>query len=538
MIARIKAPDFRLQAPSLGLRASGDRLQASIATLEPGAWSLTPPHASEVRGRAAGFPGAVSHRNPGVWRLKPGASPRRGISLLEVLVAVFVLTLGLMGIAMVIPAGRSLMVEAAKSDRGSACGRAALNDVQIRRWDRPDLWKQKWGSHGYKSAVINSSEYSPAPSRRGLIYGETFFLDPYFTLYDTNDTTATIRHFPYAPYPTREFGTVDRQWPERALARRVGFSIPEVVAERLTTWADELIFSLEADNARPRQSYTCSDGLNWSVPPLPGDESAIVTSGAYPLQPSSEGRFTWAAMITPIVPASNQGTWDHDGDGNATTPGIPLVYPATISQYEISIVVFYNRTKHCLTATEIQDATDTEAVRERSVYARLDGGGVGGGDVLLFTPGNGTGTTSVPANPPADFLNVRKNQWVMLKALDRSRPVFTTAISGAQMETRPTVCKWYRIVGVDDEFTIDSAFVPAFVDPSSEPVTGGNTLTGRGRYVTLAGPDWAVDTTFSAPVGPDPANYPRFRPDSDIAEAALVDDVVGVYTTIIDVNAL
>jgi hypothetical protein len=44
---------------------------------------------------------------------------------------------------------------------------------------------------------------------------------------------------------------------------------------------------------------------------------------------------------------------------------------------------------------------------------------------------------------------------------------------------------------------------------------------GFGRFVTLAGPDWQVRTT-----------------PADIAEAAIIDDVVGVYTTLVDVNSL
>jgi hypothetical protein len=480
------------------------------------------------------------------------ATMRRGISLLEVLIAVFVLTFGLLGIAMVIPAGRALMVEASKSDRGSACGRAALNDVQIRHWYSPSPWRQKWGglSASFRSAIVNANEYSdfatgeyliydaagsPDISITGLIYGETYFLDPYFTIFDTNDGYDSIRHFPYASHPFREFGHWGngtgmhrRQWPERVLARRVAFNISEPLAERLTTWADELIFSLESDDARPRQTFISSDGQGWAYPLQTSDGA---TAGAVRLRTADEGRFTWAAMINPIVPAAYQGTWDHDNDGNATSPGIPLVNPTPISQYEVSIVVFYKRNLYCPTAAEIRDATDAENIRERSMFARLDGGGVGGGDVLLFVTGDGTGTTSVPANPPAGYLKVKKNQWIMLKALDRARPVFTRSTGPGVMETRPTVCKWYRVVAVDD-------VQPGIQinDPSSGNVDGSVQLQGRGRYVTLAGPDWQVDTTVDTAT--TPTNFPRFRPESDIAEAALVDDVVGVYTTIIDVNSL
>ena len=94
--------------------------------------------------------------------LNPGLSSlRRGVSLLEVLIAVFILTFGLLSVAMVIPAGRALMVEASKSDRSAACGRAALNDIQVREWHKPSKYRQKWGplGIGYRSAIVNSGQY-------------------------------------------------------------------------------------------------------------------------------------------------------------------------------------------------------------------------------------------------------------------------------------------------------------------------------------------------------------------------------------------
>lgn len=513
----------------------------------PRAWSLN----DSVRSPKLPFTKTALHFRPSASRLRPPASSRRGVSLLEVLVSVFVLTLGLMGIAMVIPAGNALMNEALKSDRSAACGRAALNDIQVRRWYQPALWKQKWGGTGvnFRSAVVKSGEYSNTdtndyliydvntpPSRNdnltGLIYGEVFFLDPFFILYGDNDLTDTVRHFPYTGYPDREFtvgtGPYVRQWPERALARRVGFPIHETLAERITTWADELVFSLDTDDARPRQSFTWTDGKDWPFPVLRSDKATMGTSD-YPLRASGAGRYTWAAMISPVMPSTelryttNDAAWDHDNDGNMTTPGIPLVNPATVTQYQISIVIFQNRTLPCIaTPAEIRDATDAEAIRERSVYAQIVGGGVSGGDVLLFVPGTGVGTTSVPANPPTGYLEVRKDQWIMLKAIDRSRPVRTYNNSGAWVETPPTVCKWYRVVSVGDEFAT------SIRDPSN---LTGTPLTGRGRYVTLAGPDWQVDTT-------NDGSYPRFNPATDIAEAALIEDVVGVFTTTIDINAL
>ena len=56
---------------------------------------------------------------------------RRGVSLMEVLIGTFVLSVGLLGLAALIPVGRFAIVETAKSDRAGACGRAALRDMQV-----------------------------------------------------------------------------------------------------------------------------------------------------------------------------------------------------------------------------------------------------------------------------------------------------------------------------------------------------------------------------------------------------------------------
>lgn len=54
---------------------------------------------------------------------------RRGFSLLEVLVSVFVVLVGLLGVATMIPAGRYEMLQARKADMGADLSRAVMNSV-------------------------------------------------------------------------------------------------------------------------------------------------------------------------------------------------------------------------------------------------------------------------------------------------------------------------------------------------------------------------------------------------------------------------
>jgi hypothetical protein len=118
-----------------------------------------------------------------------------------------------------------------------------------------------------------------------------------------------------------------------------------------------------------------------------------------------------------------------------------------------------------------------------------------GGDVYLMSENR-------------DWLELRKNSWIMLKGREvayRHR-YLDQAHNPQEFRVDRNVFKWYRVVNLDD-----------IVEEPSLP----NKQPGFGRYVSLAGPDWQVRTT-----------------PADIAEAAIIDDVVGVYTTLVDVNSL
>ncbi len=68
------------------------------------------------------------------------ATSRNGLSLLEVLISIFVISIGLMSLAMLIPAGTMAINEANKSDRSGACGRSAMRQIKIARMLDPNYW--------------------------------------------------------------------------------------------------------------------------------------------------------------------------------------------------------------------------------------------------------------------------------------------------------------------------------------------------------------------------------------------------------------
>jgi hypothetical protein len=68
------------------------------------------------------------------------ASARRAISLIEVLISMFVLMIGLLGVAAMIPAGRFEVLQGAKVDHSTMVGRAAFRDLKIRGYLNPNNW--------------------------------------------------------------------------------------------------------------------------------------------------------------------------------------------------------------------------------------------------------------------------------------------------------------------------------------------------------------------------------------------------------------
>jgi hypothetical protein len=75
-----------------------------------------------------------------------GTVPRHGISLIEVLAAIGVLSIGLLGLAALLPIGLYTIGEATKADRAGNCGRAALRDVIVRRMLDSNYWTGNYGT--------------------------------------------------------------------------------------------------------------------------------------------------------------------------------------------------------------------------------------------------------------------------------------------------------------------------------------------------------------------------------------------------------
>jgi hypothetical protein len=71
---------------------------------------------------------------------------------MEVLIAIFILAIGLLGVAALLPVGGSEALEAVKADRAAAIGAAALRDVHVRKILEPFHWYS--GSAGSTKRLV------------------------------------------------------------------------------------------------------------------------------------------------------------------------------------------------------------------------------------------------------------------------------------------------------------------------------------------------------------------------------------------------
>lgn len=419
---------------------------------------------------------------------------RHGLTLLEVLIAIFVMAVGLMGLAALIPVGRHDVLEGSKADRANACGRAAFRDVKVRKMLTPGMWMngdatddtpsgtppmnpQTWYDLSIKtnspSIVTGPLENAAAPFSTSFASFNSICIDPLFVASAMNSGAGSLsywRSFPYAldndpttPQavggntlnPPRMARATLRSWPATNT-----YPLGYAAAERIFRCEDDVQFALNTDETK-RPNPVWSDNR---------------------LQP--KGDYSWLITATPVSVSAN---------------GVPA--------YSVSTVVFYKRSLVLPDFTNAAQRSDGPP-GERLVYADfLSGGiGVGGGDVRLRLP-----TSSSDDDPDtSDFPRLRPSSWIMLCA-------WTNDASPRQ------VYQWYRITSVGQR--ADGQNGPEYVNsgtPSGNPEWQ--------QDVTLDGPDW--DGSLTQITFYDADNVNAYT----TVFAALFENVVGVYTKTIEAD--
>jgi hypothetical protein len=322
---------------------------------------------------------------------------------MEVLISIFVLSIGLLGVAALIPLGQMALWETAKADRCGACGRAALREIQVGRmldfrywyWTpstlpNPAFPGNYWGfPPPYKISTTIHDDFSSVNTCTDSM---PFVIDPLGRAKGLPET--------FGPHPTLPTSLF--------LTRRSLRSIPlmpsqvspppamlPALAEQIFYWNDDLPFDAPKNSAiRPKLVST-----------------------------TSEGSYSW---FFTVMPAASEMT-------------LPV---SARRLFNVSVVVCYKRNFQIYDPNRLYPNSPTtytldgEHTATISLYTGFRGMGIGGGTVQL---------------DPGSNVNVKENQWVMLYYLhvdDAGNPFHPAPAFSPPEYPLMNRCHWYRVVGV------------------------------------------------------------------------------------------
>jgi hypothetical protein len=255
---------------------------------------------------------------------------RPGISLLEVLISIFILSVGMLSIASLLPVGGYQAQKATIEDRKSVIGQNAFHEFRTRGMANAENWM------GF-----------PLPP------GQTF----------PKPVSVAIDPLAYtAPAPVG--GNASKQFP-RASANaatapamlRVGLKfingptadVAHQVAQQIFMSHDDTVFEENAVD-----------------PDAPALSKWEADASGQPIRRQFTGDYSWLATLTPVY-------FD-------LTPKAPWVWPA---EYHLSLAIFFKRNLRAL-ANEQGVAYERQVPVKQQSAADLAGFGLGGGELLLL----------------------------------------------------------------------------------------------------------------------------------------------------------
>lgn len=403
------------------------------------------------------------------------SSTRHGLSLVEVLIAIGVMAIGILGTAALLPIGGAEIAEATRLERAASIGRAAYRDSVVRGTLRKDslICPGGWQDCATGNPIGNATDQGNSVCIDPLFWaanGVVNEMPPYavnkrlaqFPANVDNDSDVTFA----SKIPRMTRGTL------RSLSPIGWMTAPE--ADSICRWRDDLIFQpFDEDDFVARQL-------------LPGRPRQFFRSDAAALSGASReytGDYSW--MVT-LTPADSE---DHDptaGDGRQL--------------FTASFVVFHKRDLQAPARSENNRAKPPSEKVVMGLFNTNQQKTLGGGTLSLRVPDNQNTTDPEQADLP----KLRANQWILLAGWTQA-PVSPQSAGFASGPTYPRpVFKWYRVGAVNPR-----AYLPSTAQ-------GGWAPAGWGQNISVAGPDWDFRSVQAH--NNQPAVY-----------AIILDGVVGVY---------
>jgi hypothetical protein len=388
------------------------------------------------------------------FRLPP--SPlriRRGISLIEVLISMFVLLFGLMGVAAIFPVASHYVLEGDKRDRSAGLAQVAFEELKARKILRPETWLYSDNTFLGLSPATDPAIFFVNPltgdfslnTTAGFQVGGTFVIDPLGTA--AVGATANRDIFPFsAPLnpPLSGWLTVfntlnsplksGTRWPVRRLTLNVNPNlagapviIPGETAKNTFTLRDDLAVVQPKAGDRPSIQRWQID--NNGTPANPSDDTLLARDYL--------GDYSWLATV---VPANTEALL-----------GLAPINNVRDAWYEVSTAVFYKR-----------EIVPTATVGGSAGSERLiNGEFLNSSELAIYDPGGVAGNVDT--------------------AVDGLKPGNWVAVMGVNNVTGAFLMKWYKVLAIDDETNNQVQLLS-----KTNPVTG--------RYVMVQGPPWPTSS--------------------------------------------
>ena len=452
----------------------------------------------KARGAKSELRDAIAFPQPPAPSLQP---PRSGISLTEVLIALGILTVGLLGVASVFPVGSWYMQKASIADQGSAIAQSVMNDAVARGMLNPSSWYVMVPNPRSIAPTANppwnqgfqcDGKYCPIPGNTGVFtrpfatalseaiaqtgaatdatmvnkqLGAAYVIDPmgvaafavpnnYWAsnkfVYTfpasmnqlSQSTSATLYNSAWQSWGNSPANT----WPIRraTVQQSDGWQMSQSLASAMCSGTDDLAVDLPKRDDRPAIQ-------NWDTVNIAGTQTPMARQWA--------GDFSWMMTVLPTTTAARNGM--------ASNPeGF---------DYQVSVVVFHKRplpTSIPISANAGAESSNNSAI-ERGVRAKVLSTGPNGGELLLEKL-NGDGISESP------FSQLKTGNWIMLCG-----PHPNSSDSSPKF-----VLNWYQVLSIDKEGT--------GIQPSFDPNTQ--------RVVALRGTQWPWRPATSLTVNNDLSN--------------------------------
>ncbi len=249
---------------------------------------------------------------------------RTGISIIEVLVSMFILSVGLLGIASLLPIGQRQALLADQQDRLSSLGQNAIRSFRTRGYSNYAFWAKADGT-----GIGND-------------FNQPIFIDP---LMVATQNSNKVPHSSAQVIPRYTVKT-------------------SATGGKLNAGGAEAIFMSRDD-----------------VLVTPGTQPEDPTKAKFDsnLRRDFSGEYSWAAMIAPTYPGVKPP--GNDPTNTAYAYGKPYAEQSC----QLSVIVFYRRPLNGAAALVDSDTVSgTSIARERTVsVTSFNGNGIGGGEVTI-----------------------------------------------------------------------------------------------------------------------------------------------------------